>query len=81
MRIHVECYAGYRGEETPRRVQIGDCRMEVIEIVDRWLSPQHRYFKFLTADRAQWIIRHDTQVGLWELTLYKQAGLDDGCPR
>lgn len=73
MRIQVECYAGYRGEETPRRVQIGDRRMDVIEINDRWFGPQHRYFKFQTADGAQWIIRHDTLAEQWELTAYKQG--------
>ena len=73
MRIKVECYAGYRGEETPRRVQIGDGRWEVIEILDRWLAPQHRYFKLKTVDGSQWIIRHDTLTDQWELTYFKHA--------
>jgi hypothetical protein len=71
--IQVECYAGYRGEETPRHVRIGDSRMEVLEILDRWLAPQHRYFKYSTADGCQWIIRHDTPTGKWELTHFKQG--------
>ena len=73
MRIKVECYAGYRGEETPRWVQIGDGRWEVVEILDCWLAPQHRYFKFKTADESQWIIRHDTLTDQWALTYFKQA--------
>ena len=71
MQIRVECYAGYRGEETPRRIQIGDCRMEIAEIIDRWLAPRQRYFKFRTTDGALWIIRHDNQTGQWELTFFK----------
>jgi hypothetical protein len=73
MRIQVECYAGYRGEETPRQVRIGDGQWEVIEILDRWIAPQHRYFKCKTADGAQWIIRHDTLADRWELTHFKHA--------
>ena len=73
MQIKVECYAGYRGEETPRRLQIGSYRMDIVEILDRWLAPQHRYFKFKTADGALWIVRHDSQTGQWELTFFKHA--------
>lgn len=72
MWVDVECYAGYRGEETPRRVRIGDVQLEVAEIVDRWLAPDHRYFKFKTADGARWIIRHDTLTEKWELTYFEQ---------
>jgi len=75
MQIQVECYAGYRGEETPRRIQIGDRRMEIVEIIDRWLAPEHRYFKFRTADDARWIIRHDNQTGQWELTFFRNEGV------
>ena len=73
MRIQVECYAGHRGEETPRWLEIGDRRLEVIAILDRWLAPEHRYFKCETAEGAQWIIRHDTLADQWELTHFKQA--------
>jgi hypothetical protein len=73
MQIQVECYAGYRGEETPRRVQIGNRQMEIIEIIDRWLAPQHRYFKFKTADGSLWIIRHDTRTEQWELTFFNHT--------
>ena len=43
--IHVECHAGYRGEETPRRFFLGERTIEVADILDRWLGPVHRYFK------------------------------------
>ena len=48
----VECYAGYRGEETPRALFFGARRLEVVEIIDRWLSPEHLYFKLRTVDVA-----------------------------
>jgi hypothetical protein len=73
-----ECYAGHRGEETPRVILLGDRQIEVAAILDQWLAPDHRYFKF--ADRAgdTYIVRHDTMTGRWELTLYERAGRDDG---
>lgn len=71
MWIQVQCYAGYRGEEIPRRIQIGGRSLEVIAILDRWLAPDHRYFKCQTADGDQWIIRHDPASERWELTHFK----------
>jgi hypothetical protein len=71
MHIQVECYAGYRGEETPRRICMATYKIEVREIVDRWLSPDHRYFKILGSDDATYIIRHDTQNWQWELVFYQ----------
>lgn len=73
--IHVECYAGYRGEEVPRRFYLGDELVEVCSVLDRWLSPEHRYFKCLGADHATYILRHDVGVDRWELTLYQRGDL------
>jgi hypothetical protein len=65
--VQVECYAGYRGEETPRRFNIGDRRVEVVEVIDRWLGPDHRYFKLKGDDGGQYILRHDEPSDRWEL--------------
>jgi hypothetical protein len=64
--VKVECYAGYRGEETPRSIWLGERKIEVIRVIDRWLAPDHRYFKILGDDRALYIIRHDIQKWIWE---------------
>lgn len=72
--IHVECYAGYRGEQEPRTVHLGQHAVAVEKILDRWLSPDHRYFKFRGDDGAQYIIRHDEREQRWELTLYDGRG-------
>jgi hypothetical protein len=71
--IQVDCYSGYRGEETPRRFEIGKRQIIVVEILDRWLSPDHRYFKILGDDRALYIIRHDPETARWQLTFFKQS--------
>ena len=72
MRLRVECYAGYRGEETPRRFRLGDNEIKVQEVLDRWMAPDHRYFKILGDDQAVYILRHDEASCHWELTFYKQ---------
>jgi len=68
--IQVECYSGYRGEETPRRLTLRGRRIEVAELLDRWLGPEHRYFKLRGDDGGIYLIRHDTAEQLWELTLF-----------
>ena len=79
MHIRVECYAGYRGEETPRYIRMTTYTIEVREIVDRWIAPDHRYFKFIGTDEATYIIRHDTATWRWELVFYQsEKGIDKG---
>ena len=70
LNIRVECYAGYRAEETPRRFQIAGRTVEVVDVLDRWIAPEHRYFKLRGDDGGIYIIRHDAAAGHWELTLY-----------
>lgn len=74
LQIRVACYAGYRGEEEPRRIWFDDRKVEVAEIVDRWLAPDHRYFKILGDDGCTYIIRHDPSGERWELTLFDRTG-------
>ncbi|UCH53263.1 MAG: hypothetical protein JSW09_00100 [Pseudomonadota bacterium] len=71
--IKVECYAGYRGEQEPRRFWFGERAVAVSEILDRWLAPEHRYFKVRGDDGATYILRHDTGHDRWELTLFERG--------
>ncbi len=72
-RVRVECYAGYRAEQEPRRFRpetagSGDpVVVEVLEILDRWLDPRHRYFKVLGGDGLVHLLRHDEGGGGWGL--------------
>jgi len=72
MKVRVQCYAGHRGEEEPRAFYLGDRRIEVMEIIDRWLSPDHRYFKVRAFDGSAYILRHDETAGEWEMTLFSR---------
>ena len=68
--VRVECYAGYRGEESPHRFFLKSREIVVEEIVDRWLAPDHRYFKVRSEEGDIYILRHDVALGHWELTLF-----------
>lgn len=74
MQIRVECYAGYRGEETPRRFWLGNTIVEVREVLDRWLTPDQRYFRTLGDDNSIYIICHNLETWSWELTFYRKSG-------
>jgi len=68
--VRVECYAGHRAEESPRRFFIGERAIEVIEIIDRWLDTNHRYFKVRGGDGGSYLLRYDQDTDTWEMTLF-----------
>lgn len=75
--IKVECYAGYRGEESPVRFCLGERCIEVTEILDRWLAPAHRYFKLRGDDNGVYILRHATEDDTWEMTMFDSGSHPD----
>jgi hypothetical protein len=76
--IEVKCYAGYRGEETPRELRLGRRRVVVETVLDRWLAPDHRYFKVRGDDGGVYIVRHDPRGGHWELIFFDQLQPEEG---
>ena len=67
----VECYAGHRGEQTPRTLILGDRRVAVAEVLAAWLAPDYRYFKLKGADGKTYLVRHDERADIWELTMFR----------
>jgi hypothetical protein len=74
MHLRVDCYAGYRGEETPRRFEIGRRRVEVVEVIDRWFGPDHRFFKVRGDDGVVYLLRYDDGADRWELKTLERDG-------
>jgi hypothetical protein len=72
--LNVECYAGHRGDEAPRVLVIGGRRVEVAQVLDRWLAPSHRYFKVRGDDGDVYIVRYDEGSDMWELTMFQRGG-------
>ena len=73
LRIRVECYAGYRGEETPKRFFLGKRLVKIEHVVDRWIDPNYRYFKVIGDDGGTYILRHDVKSDNWEMTLFNSG--------
>jgi len=73
VKIKVECYSGYRSEETPRRFWIQSKKVEIAEVIDRWISPDHRNFRVKGDDDCIYVIRLDPIDWGWELTSFKTS--------
>ena len=71
--LRVSCYAGYRGEEAPQRFFLGERRIDVVDVLDRWTAPDRRYFKCRGSDGDLYILRHDVVHERWELTMFARG--------
>ena len=74
MKVRVVCYEGYRAEETPRAILLGERRVEVTSILDRWRGENHEYVKLTASDGNRYILRHDREADEWEITLMEAPG-------
>ncbi|HEU5360095.1 MAG TPA: hypothetical protein VFU42_02945 [Candidatus Deferrimicrobiaceae bacterium] len=69
MKVRVIFYEGSRAEETPRAFLLGERRLEVTSVLDRWRGESHEYMKLSASDGNRYILRYDRGTDEWELTL------------
>ncbi|MSQ21371.1 MAG: hypothetical protein EXR39_17965 [Betaproteobacteria bacterium] len=83
MQMRVECLVGFRGEQEPLAFWLGERRMVVNAIVDRWLSPDLRYFKCAVDGGDSYILRFNRDSGDWDLAAFTDAKRQTsyGCDR
>ncbi len=72
--IKVECYAGGKADETPRRFFFEGEAIEVAEVLDRWYQveskpewPRADYFKVRGKDGIEYLLKHDLESDEWFL--------------
>lgn len=76
MRIKVHAYSGYKADERPDSITLGEKTLKVDDILDRWYGEGYDYFKLLTEDGFIYIIRYDRGLDEWELTMMEKADSD-----
>ncbi|HXY25739.1 MAG TPA: hypothetical protein VEI73_13880 [Candidatus Acidoferrum sp.] len=69
--IRVECYSGYKADERPMKLHLGERILEISEVEDRWYSPGETYFRVLTKDGDRYVLRHVDAQDVWTLTAYR----------
>ncbi len=72
--IQVECYAGAKADETPRRFIWEGRTIEVGEVLDRWYQveskpewPRADYFKVRGVEGREYLVKHDLESDEWFL--------------
>ncbi len=72
--IQVQCYAGVKADETPRRFKLGEVWIEVSEVLDRWYQvdskpewPRADYFKVRATGGREYLLKHDLESDEWYL--------------
>lgn len=71
MELQVESIPGPYGDLEPRAFMLGARRIEVIDILDRWLALEYSYFKVAASDGATYILQYTSASRDWQMTLYK----------
>jgi hypothetical protein len=64
----VECYSGYAYGERPTALYWEAERLEVVEILARWRTPQGRFFRVRVADRRIFEVCYRESCYEWYVT-------------
>lgn len=71
MRLIVETRTAAPGEAEPVGFLLGDRRIAILEIVDRWPAPEQTYYKVLADDGALYILRREAVSADWDMTFFR----------
>jgi hypothetical protein len=73
MFIEVDCCPGFRDAPEPAQFRLGERRLAVRAIVDRWFAPAQRWFRVDAGDGDTYVLHHDEASGAWDLVAYTSA--------
>jgi hypothetical protein len=67
--LRVDSFSGYKGEVTPRRFTADGADHAVAEIIGKWYTDTHLYFRVRTTAQGQYVLRYDLDHLTWELVM------------
>ena len=70
--LHVQCYAGHRGDQRPLRFTLGSHTLDV-EVEDQWYSPSAMYFRVRASDGNIYVLRHDETEDTWYVDAFRRS--------
>ena len=74
--VEVICYAGYKADETPRYLKLGEQTLTITCVEDRWYAPGETYFRVVTESGDRYVLRHQEAQDLWSLEGYRRGRVD-----
>lgn len=69
--MRVETYSGFKADERPLRLHLGQRTLEVAAVEDRWYSPGETYFRVLTEDGDRYVLCHTEAQDIWTLSAFR----------
>ncbi len=69
----MESYAGYKADERPLRLVLGQQVLEITEVDDKWYSPGETYFSVRVQGGDHYILRHVEAQDVWSLEGYRSG--------
>ena len=69
--VRVETYSGFKADERPLRLHLGERTLEVVAVEDRWYSPGETFFRILADDGDCYVVRHTVAQDVWTLSAYR----------
>jgi hypothetical protein len=73
VKVRVECYSGHKADERPVRFCLGERRIQVEAVADRWYGEDWDYFKVRGDDGNEYILKHLRSEDEWEITLFARS--------
>lgn len=74
IQTEVQCYSGYKADQSPRRFLLADQWIEVEEVLETWKQagresnePQADHFKVRGNDGHDYLLRHDLDTDEWTI--------------
>jgi hypothetical protein len=74
--VQVISYSGYKADESPRILKLGDTFLQIAQIEDRWYSPGETFFRVLTQTGDRYLLRHFEAQDVWTLEGYRGRRVD-----
>lgn len=72
-KVEVESYAGYKADERPMRLRLGERVLEIVEVEDRWYAPGETYFRVRVEGGDRYVLKHVEAQDTWSLEGYRSG--------
>lgn len=72
-KVEVQTYSGFKADERPLRLKLGQQTLEILEVEDRWYSPGETYFRVRVEGGDRYVLRHMEAQDVWTIEGYRST--------